>query len=95
VIVDWIAGLLHALLSPIFALLPTGSVSGWFPGAIGTAQSLAGKVYFADAFLPLHELASLLAAIVSIAFPAIVTYRLANWIYKHIPQLGGFGPGSG
>jgi len=94
-IVDFIAGLLHAILAPVFALLPSGSLTSWFGITTSLAESFAGKSYVADAFLPMHEIANLVAAAAGIFIPAVLTYRVANWVYRHIPQLGGFGPGSG
>ena len=93
-ILDAIIGLVHVVLAPIFSLLPTGSLASWFPTS-SIVDAIASRSYIANVFLPLRETVDLYATFAEFVIPAVLAYKLANWIYRHIPQLGGFGPGSG
>jgi hypothetical protein len=98
VIVQGLIDILKAILTPVFALLPTGSLSSWFGTAEDTIAHSIGQMLGtsgARAFFPVDNAVSLISATVAILIPAVIAYKVANWIYKHVPQLWGFGPGSG
>ncbi len=92
-IVDAIIALVSAILSPIFAVLPGFDFSGYFADHV--VPFVGGPLLAADSFLPVHEMLGTLAVLAGLILPGVIVYRLANWAYRHIPQLGGFGPGSG
>lgn len=94
-ITGWIIGLVVALLRPVFALLPTvdlSSISGSVVSGATTAGQWAGKM---NGVFPVTETLNVAAFLATVLEAGIIAYLVANWIYRHIPQLGGFGPGSG
>lgn len=94
-IIDLIIDLLSAILTPIFNLLPTGSVPFFDDPSTGVAEQGGALVSVVNGFLPMQEALTLLKVVVGIILPAVLIYRGANWLYRHIPTLWGFGPGSG
>jgi hypothetical protein len=94
-IVDGVIWLVSALLTPIFAALPEGSIASWFPATENLGSWLADHAYGATAFVPLERIAPVWHGVMVVMIPGVVVYKVANWVYRHIPQLGGFGPGSG
>lgn len=99
-ILDAIISLVHGLLGAAFSLLPTSSLpffDGFLsaPGDPGIGNAIGDWLGQWEYFVPILFLLSTLATVLSILLPGVLTYKLANWVYKHIPQLGGFGPGSG
>lgn len=93
-IVSAIISLVTGLVGAAFDLLPTSTL-GIPLTVISWAEELGSKGGAWDGFFPIIDMLNLLATVVGILFPAVLTYKLANWTYKHIPQIGGFGPGSG
>lgn len=93
-IVSAIIELVTGLLGLAFDVLPTSTLG--FPELVlDWAEELGTKGGPWQGFFPIIDMLNVLADIVGIMFPLVLTYKLANWTYKHIPQLGGFGPGSG
>lgn len=66
---------------------------------VADASSFAGQLGDRmapwNAYLPLSELASMLSLMVTIWIPAMLLYVAANWIWRHIPDILGIGPGAG
>lgn len=97
-ITQTILGLVKSILTPIFSVLPTGSpikstLDGW---QVGSALSSAGaKAAPFNAIFPLVELAVLMKIVLGIILPVLVGYIIINWVWRHIPDIAGFGPGSG
>lgn len=99
-IIDSIFTVLQAILSPLFSALPTFSLTGTLGlPATGTTSSLgwqAGSyVGGFDAIMPFHEVAGFIQAAFLAILGFYVTYKVANWVWRHIPDLWGFGPGAG
>jgi hypothetical protein len=87
--------LLVSLLSAVFAILPVASLASLLTG-VTTAMTAAGAACAGwNAFLPLAELCSILALLLGTWLPAILTYKTANWAWRHFPDIAGFGPGAG
>lgn len=101
-IVDAFFSLLNAILTPIFSALPTFSLTSTIGiGAGGThdGSSLGYKagsyVGGFDAIFPFHEVATFIQVALLGMLGFYVTYKVANWVWRHIPDVGGFGPGAG
>lgn len=99
-IVDAIIGVFSTVLSAVFSVLPTfGIVSSLGLPSTGDTSSpgyiAGGYVGGFDGFIPVVSIVELLytAFAAMLAFYAI--YKIANWVWRHIPELWGFGPGSG
>ena len=89
---DAIFGILDFILGGMFDLLPTFTINF---DTMGFAYDFGTKFAAVETFLPVLVTLAILYAIVQYWLPAVIVYKFANWIYKHIPQIGGFGPGSG
>lgn len=101
-IIDAIAGFFNTLLSAIFSALPTwGIVSGLgLPSAGSHTSTSPGEVMGSwiggfDNLFPLHETLGYVYTAMLTLLAAYAIYKIANWIWRHIPDLGGFGPGAG
>lgn len=92
-IVSGIVSAVAGALGSLFNLLPSGSLSQWFSAPISSV--LSGRAVGLDGIFPLHELADLVATAYSLLVPALIVYHSANWVYRHIPQVLGTGPGAG
>lgn len=93
-VVSAIIALVVTLVGGAFSLLPTGSLSILPDIALGAGDA-SRSVGSWDGFFPVLDMLQVLATVFSVLLPAILLYKLLNWLYRHIPQLGGFGPGSG
>ena len=96
-IVDALFSAVHLVLSPIFALLPTFSIAttlgldvndNWF-NHIGSVLGSWERVF------PISFLVSMIKNAYVVLLSCFVTYKVANWIWRHIPSVGGFGTGAG
>jgi hypothetical protein len=94
-LVQAVLDLITGLLSAIFSVLPTASLAGLLAGVTVEMHDAGAAIAGWNAFLPLAELASILALLVGTWLPAILTYKMANWAWRHIPEVWGFGPGAG
>jgi hypothetical protein len=92
-IVDFIWSGVYTILNAVFSALPTVSVT--FTSVYSQIYDVAKMLSPWDVFFPLSEIASILVIIVGTMLPAFLVYKTANWIWRHIPDLGGFGPGAG
>lgn len=94
-ITDLLWNVVYSILSAVFSALPTASLANVFGTVYTAAYNLGDGLGGWNTVLPAKEIAWAIYAIVAIFFPAVVTYKLANWIWRHIPDIGGFGPGAG
>lgn len=94
-IVSAIIGLVVTLVGTAFSALPTSSLASVFSGLNTNAYDLGQMLGNYNMLLPASEITSALASILAVLVPGLIAYHLANWTYRHVPQLGGFGPGSG
>ena len=93
-IVGAIISLVVSLVGAAFSLLPTSTL-GVLPDVTAGMGSAFASVGNWDGFFPIIDMLQVVATVMSVLLPGILLYKLLNWLYKHIPQIGGFGPGSG
>ena len=91
-VVDAIASLISTVLYAALSILPSSTLSLPVPNFGGGLNSEIGGW---NPLVPVVEMTQIIAVIAGIVLPALLAYKAANWAYSHIPQLGGFGPGSG
>lgn len=85
-ILNSVAGLLVAILDALPDLtLPVGTYPEDFAEAIGGA--LGGL----DGILPISELATVTAWILTVYVPVVFAYSMARWVYTHLPVIGNGG----
>jgi hypothetical protein len=99
-ILDAIISLVTGLLGAAFDLLPTSSLpffDGFLsaPGNPGVGNDIGQWLGQWNYFVPIIFMLGTLGTVLNILLPGVLAYKTANWVYKHIPQIGGFGPGSG
>lgn len=95
-ITKWLIQLVRWILTPVFGLLPAGTLPWLNAGDYtGTTTFVGQKLGGWDGLFPIVSMFEVLARTVAILLPAIMLYKLVNWIWKHIPTIGGFGPGAG
>lgn len=99
-IVDVIFAAVKAVLTPVLSIFPTWSLlatAGITGGSGSTSPGYAvGSMMspFSDV-LPIAALVNIIASVLAVALPFYAAYKIANWAWRHIPDLGGFGPGAG
>jgi len=98
-IFDWVIGPVLDLLNSIFAALPTGGfglgggVAGegdWSAGYL--ASEVSGWLHSASYFFPVQLIVTLLYLTFFALLPAVLVYSVAQWAYRELPDLWGFGP---
>lgn len=98
VIVNAIIDLLTTVLGALFNTLPT-TTSGWLDATSATWSATWTTIGTSlgqwNSIIPTGWTLSTIATVLAILIPGVIAYKVANWIYKHVPQIGGFGPGSG
>lgn len=102
-IVDILFIAVKAVMTPIFSVLPTFSLvstlgipGGSFSGGGVSIGSEVGNFFASfDGILPLHEMVAMIRACMIAMFAFFAIYKFGNWVWRHIPDLWGFGPGSG
>lgn len=101
-IVDTIAGFFTTVLGAIFNSLPSFTLTGGLglPTAGSHSSDAPGEIIGSwiggfDNIFPLHETVGYVYAAMLALLAAYAIYKIANWVWRHIPDLGGFGPGAG
>jgi len=89
-ITNLVLWLIQSAAAVVFALLPTHTL-GIFVGVEDTAMTIASYMGPVDTVLPAYETMVAVGVVILIWLPAVVAYSLANWIYRHVPVLGGGG----
>lgn len=97
-IFDWVLGPILTFLTGLFSLLPTGGLGlasgfgygGWSPGHL--AGEVAPFMQQMQYFFPMQLILLLFQIAVTVLLPALMVYELAQWGYRELPDLFGFGP---
>lgn len=80
-----------AIITLIASALPTTT---FLPASItipSFVTSGSGVMGFLNTYLPVSEMLTCLRYMITYYFPAVIAYKLANWVYRHIPAIGGGG----
>ena len=94
-ILDAIFTVVGAVLNAVFSALPSFSLAPSLTPVTAAGQSMGHYMAIVNAMLPLNTLVTVAHDTYSVLLPALVVYKIANWVWRHIPDLWGFGPGSG
>lgn len=92
---QWLVSILDFMTAPLRQILPVISLPFDAGEPTGVAQSVGNKLALANWIVPVHEGLGLLALVVKFVLPAVIVYTVGNWVWRHIPELWGFGPGAG
>lgn len=91
----WLAKLVGLFTAPLRAALPTVTLPFDPAEPTAPAQQLGRSLALVNSILPMLETMSMLTWVVTYVLPAMLAYTAANWVWRHIPELWGFGPGAG
>ena len=94
-IIDAVFTAVSAVLSLIFAALPEFSLASFLAPAEAIGNTIGNYMAIGNGFLPLDTVVTILYDTYLVLLPALVIYKAANWVWRHIPELWGFGPGAG
>jgi hypothetical protein len=94
-IVDALVAFVKLVLGPIFAVLPVVDFSPIQSQVTAGAGAAGEMVGIFNAMFPVTEMLDLAVWWFTYVMPAICVYLVANWVYRHIPTIAGFGPGAG
>lgn len=91
----WLLSVVKTVLGSIFGLIPAVVLPFFTDPATGTAETVGGNGVWFNSFLPVTEALAATAFVVRFVLPVMGIYTLANWAWRHFPELWGFGPGAG
>jgi len=99
VILDWLIAPILTFVTGLLGDLPTGGFgfttgSGGTTGATNLADEIAGFLGDARFFLPSHLVLVILGTVFGFMIPALFVYLIAQWGYRELPTIAGFGPSS-
>jgi hypothetical protein len=94
-VVDALFGVVNAVLTAVFAALPTIDVQSFLSPVLSVGTTAGRYVGIVNGILPASEIVTMLHGVYVVLLPALVVYKIANWVWRHIPDLWGFGPGAG
>lgn len=84
-LVVWFVESFGALLTSVFELVPEAPFDG---------PAMGSMTLHVPPWVPINPLIVCLGAAV-VMNASMIVYTFANWIWRHIPQVLGFGPGGG
>jgi hypothetical protein len=97
-LLTWAIEAVTAALGWVFHLLPTFSMPSWmaagtaFPGSVAT--TVGNYLHVVAPFLPVDLMLTVLSNVLSL-WPAIIGFLIFQWVWAHVPTIGGFGTGDG
>lgn len=94
-IVDLLFNVVDVILGAVFALLPSFSLSTVLDPVTSVGVTVGRYLAIINGILPAEEIGVLMHDVYVILLPAMLVYKVANWVWRHIPELWGFGPGAG
>ena len=86
----WVAAAVGGALNALFSVLPTVTM----PTVTGPA-GFGGDLVWINWLFPASETLGYLVWTFTYVFPAVAAYVVINWVYRHLPNVAGTGPGAG
>ncbi|MHB8463451.1 MAG: hypothetical protein ACYDH6_16075 [Acidimicrobiales bacterium] len=94
-IVDTILAPILVVLTALFSALPTFSLLGTLGVSMSAIGTLGQSMSLVNPVFPVSETLTWCVIAYGLLLPLFVTYKVANWVYRHLPEILGFGPGGG
>jgi hypothetical protein len=95
VLTDLLVQAVLGFVGHVFDLLPTASLASVLSDVSAVCHTVGVQLSPWNSFLPLAELLGIVALLTGTWLPALAIYVTGNWLWRHIPDIAGFGPGSG
>lgn len=95
-IVNLLITAIVALVGGAFSLLPESTI-GYLDTSrySGITATIGDAISRWDSITHSVLMVEVAGIVLGIMLPGILLYKVLNWIWKHIPNFGGFGPGAG
>lgn len=87
---NYVLGPVLSFIAAIFSVLPTANTS-FLGNAAQLANSFVPFLGEAGIVLPMQLLDVLVQAVVLVLIPAVFVYEVAQWTYREVPMIFGFG----
>ena len=88
---DWLVAPIVSFMGAVLGLLPTSTWSPSLSGG-GAASDLGSYLMPANDYVDVATIGELLTVTVLFIMPAMLIYAIAQWGYRELPDLWGFGP---
>jgi len=97
-IINLVLDLVSAVVSAVDALLPSFTMPSWLTSGTLIPSDVSNYIgeglHIISPFFPSAVLAEIFVGILTM-LPFVAAYTVAQWVYRHIPTIAGFGPGAG
>ncbi len=84
-----------AALTALFDLLPTWSLLGSLGISMSGIGSMGGALSMIEPIFPAGAALLMVTVTYAVLLSVFTVYKLANWGYRHMPEILGCGPGGG
>jgi hypothetical protein len=93
---DALWAIAKTLLTPLTSIFPTWSLFSTIGLDVPAASGAVGRhMAIVNGIVPLGEPMRWAALTYMVLLPLFAAYHLASWVWRHIPDVFGFGPGAG
>lgn len=92
---SWITPVISVLTTPLRAVLPTYELPFADSASSSVGNAIGSKLALINWIFPVLEVLQMVVWMLTYLLPAVIAYVVGNWVWRHVPQLWGFGPGSG
>ena len=96
-ITDALITVVNTVVGAFNALFPSLTLPTWFTSdTIGStvANYIGGMLGAVHSWFPVTAVLTVLSAVVTM-LPLIAAYLVAEWVWRHVPTIAGFGTGNG
>jgi hypothetical protein len=83
------------IFNAVFSVLPTWSLLGALGVSTSALGTLGESMGLVEPFFPVSESLTMVIVAYSVLLGIFAMYKLANWVYRHLPEILGCGPGGG
>ena len=97
-ITNVILTVVNVVISATDALLPHLTIPSWLSAGTlipsGVSNTIGAALYTASPILPAAIFAEIFVGVASM-WPFVAAYTVAQWVFRHVPTIAGFGMGNG
>jgi hypothetical protein len=89
---SWLIGSVLSLMNAVMGVLPTGSWTADITSGSAVGGEISSYMSPLQAFIPVGLVVDMISFFVLVLAPAMLVYLVAQWAYKELPTILGFGP---